>query len=221
MKRRLFKLVVFLLLGAIVNVAVAWGCATTLDLFYTEAVSAYRTSAEGKWQVEALRRVGATVIESARGTYPYGESESDPPPERLIPSWAPADLYSAELANHVRLIDARGFPMLSLWCEKRARIKIAPKFDVLGAIHTPLPPFEMRIPRALPLRSIWPGFAINTLFYATLLWLFILGPLALRGVIRRKRGLCLQCAYDLRGDFSSGCPECGWRRKEEDAGQPT
>ncbi len=30
MKRRLTKLVVFLLLGAIVNVAVAWGCALVL-----------------------------------------------------------------------------------------------------------------------------------------------------------------------------------------------
>ena len=30
MKRRLFKPIVFLLLGAIINVTVAWGCATIL-----------------------------------------------------------------------------------------------------------------------------------------------------------------------------------------------
>jgi len=27
---------------------------------------------------------------------------------------------------------------------------------------------------------------------------------------RRARGLCPACAYDLRGEFNSGCPECGW-----------
>ena len=32
MKRRLFMLMLFLLLGAVVNVAVAWGCALTVDL---------------------------------------------------------------------------------------------------------------------------------------------------------------------------------------------
>ena len=30
--------------------------------------------------------------------------------------------------------------------------------------------------RLLPLGVIWPGFAVNTLFYATILWLLIFGP---------------------------------------------
>ena len=31
-----------------------------------------------------------------------------------------------------------------------------------------------------------------------------------------KRGTleCPACGYDLRGDFSAGCPECGWRRED-------
>ena len=41
----------------------------------------------------------------------------------------------------------------------------------------------------LPLRPIWPGFAVNTIFYAAILWLVIPGPIALRRHIRRKRGL--------------------------------
>ena len=65
----------------------------------------------------------------------------------------------------------------------------------------------------LPLRPLWPGFAINTVFYATILWLFIPGPFALRKHIRRKRGLCVACGYDLRGNLSQGCPEYGWRRE--------
>ncbi len=61
---------------------------------------------------------------------------------------------------------------------------------------------------ALPLQPIWPGFAINTLFYAAVLWLLIPGPFALRRFIRVKRGLCPACAYRI-GE-SAVCSECGW-----------
>ena len=54
---------------------------------------------------------------------------------------------------------------------------------------------------------IWPGFAVNTLFYAGLLWLLILGPFALRRLIRRRRGLCPKCAYPIGESFV--CSECG------------
>ncbi len=62
--------------------------------------------------------------------------------------------------------------------------------------------------RVLPLRPIRPGFAVNTLFYAALLWL----PFALytvRRLIRQRRGLCLACGYDLRHAGHEACPECG------------
>ncbi len=59
----------------------------------------------------------------------------------------------------------------------------------------------------LPLGPIWPGFAVNTLFYAAVLWLLIPGPFALRRLIRRQRGLCPKCGYPM-GE-SSVCTECG------------
>lgn len=34
----------------------------------------------------------------------------------------------------------------------------------------------------------------------------------IRGETRAERGLCLKCGYDLRGDYASGCPECGCGR---------
>ncbi len=61
--------------------------------------------------------------------------------------------------------------------------------------------------RALPLRPIWRGFAINTIFYAALLWLLIPGPFVLRRHIRIRRGLCPACAYPM-GE-SAVCSECG------------
>ncbi len=59
----------------------------------------------------------------------------------------------------------------------------------------------------LLMRPIWPGFAINTLLYAALLWLLIPGPFVLRRFLRLRRGLCPKCAYPI-GE-SSVCTECG------------
>ena len=63
--------------------------------------------------------------------------------------------------------------------------------------------------RLLPYLPIWPGFTVNTLFYAALLWLVIPGPFALRRLIRVRRGLCPACGYDLRHGEHEVCPECG------------
>ena len=89
--------------------------------------------------------------------------------------------------------------------------------QVDGGISLPLrepdyldyyPGFSRMWARALPLRPIWPGFAINTISYVAILWLLFAFPGALRRFIRRKRGYCTRCGYDLR--INPGrCPECG------------
>ena len=61
---------------------------------------------------------------------------------------------------------------------------------------------------SVPYRPIMAAFFLNTLFYATILWLVIPGPFALRKLIRRKRGLCVACGYDLRHAEHAACPEC-------------
>ncbi len=53
----------------------------------------------------------------------------------------------------------------------------------------------------MPFWSVFPLFA----FYLTVA--FIRGPL--RRYRRRKRGLCLKCGYNLTGNTSGVCPECG------------
>ena len=60
---------------------------------------------------------------------------------------------------------------------------------------------------AMPLGPIWPGLAVNTLFYAAILWLLIPAPFALRRFLRVGRGLCPKCAYPA-GE-SAVCTECG------------
>ncbi len=61
--------------------------------------------------------------------------------------------------------------------------------------------------RLLPLRPTWPGFPVNTLFYAAILWLLIRGPFVLRRFLRVRRGFCPKCAYPM-GE-SAVCTECG------------
>jgi hypothetical protein len=59
----------------------------------------------------------------------------------------------------------------------------------------------------LPLRSLWPGFAINTIFYAAILWLLFAAPGKICRRIRARRGQCPTCAYPIGA--SNSCTECG------------
>ncbi len=70
------------------------------------------------------------------------------------------------------------------------------------------------------LRLYWPGVILNPIIVGGGAWLILVVPFfavpAIRRQIttriRRKRGHCPKCGYDLRGELDAGCPECGWRR---------
>ena len=218
MTRRLTKLVVFLLLGAIVNVAVAWGCAAWADVGtdYTEGISEDGTASLLRWSsnigtlIYFERSHTATLDRTMRGSRRMDE---------LSPYWLHLDVPSAAYqSGRIRVensfTDARGWPALTMWSEYEW-----PAYGQTVVVKGGLPLssrhsvsqlyFWPPLPRALPLRPIWPGFAFNTIFYAAILWLAIPGPFALRRFLRRKRGLCVACGYDLRHAEHEQCPECG------------
>ncbi len=65
---------------------------------------------------------------------------------------------------------------------------------------------------ALPIVPLWPGFALNTLFYAAIAWGLWQVPLAIRRRRRRRLNRCVKCNYDrtgLGGAADAKCPECG------------
>ena len=74
--------------------------------------------------------------------------------------------------------------------------------------------WDVENPRVIPLRPIWPGFAINTVFYAAILWLPF-APFQLRRFLRVNRGRCIKCGYDLRGTAHMICSECGHEVRAE------
>ena len=154
-----------------------------------------------------------------------------------LPGWYERDIGYDEAQQAfwmIQIDDAHGWPFLAL----RSRLRLAPvaaregnQADQLEyGIQLPLgrettydfwsasPPWP-NAPwsgwRALPLRPIWAGFVADVLFWAVTLWAVVVGPFEMRQHLRKHRGRCPQCAYNLRGDLSQGCPECGWGREEK------
>jgi len=228
MKRLLFKLALFLLFGAIVNVAVAWGCAKWIMLDPVEDTHSFGIDFRdgNDWRLSTTRSNGALLISSGWGDFEF------------LKGWPRLNFKTAtsqinmhfkfihtpvdkqlELTPPRRILTAYGWPSLALWSAYEFQ------GDVLISIFSPQSwtiksgfrisgeQFTRRnidtIPRTLPYRPIWPGFAINTIFYAVILWLLTLAPFSARRIIRRKRGLCIKCGYDLRNVEHEKCPECG------------
>ena len=199
MKRWLAKLVVFLLLGAVVNVAVAWGCA--------------------RWPRQALLIVGDKqdpslqdiawwnehVLESFARNVEYTYEGSDIGIEMRSLFSATSQQRSAVSA--LRLTS--GWPARSLAGELWDMIRPGQQARWLNREAAFI---QINGRYAIPFRPIWPGFAINTIFYAAIfviLWLLTLSLFTARRVIRRKRGCCINCGYDLSHAEHEACPECG------------
>ena len=186
MKRRLTKLVVFVLLGAVVNVAVAWGCACWSDLgearYTDKQVNVMISFGYTQW-------VSVNTINGERWTLFWPASAEAGWPLRCV---VREGHFTEFFGGDPRIKGPRRSPLNHGW-----------------DIREVLPWFPRKAGRLLPLRPIWPGFAIDTIFYAVLLWCVTLGPFAARRFIRDKRGLCIKCGYDLRGAEHEACPECG------------
>ena len=196
MKRRLITIAIFLLAGAVVNVAVAWGLTFLAvpspgvpSLFLKLGTRLYgyqHTTAFGREYVELTLVSGGVTLQR---DVVFSDKELI---AAAFPSWmrvGPTRQWS-----NLTAASAYGWPQLTLWLASEGRdswVHVLPS----GTDHR------------LPPTPLWPGFTINTLFYAALLWLLIPGPFALRRFLRLRRGLCPKCAYPM-GE-SAVCSECG------------
>jgi len=77
-------------------------------------------------------------------------------------------------------------------------------------------PITLPADRYLPLRPIWSGLIINTIIYAAIIWVMMFIASIMQQHRRFKKGHCPKCNYELRSDYSAGCPECGWGREAEE-----
>jgi len=197
-KRRLGIAAVCLLLGAIVNVLVAWGVTVFLPVPQSAGVRVAGVPAD-RWVRSDLvadetvisRGVGRTLytIQGSQEAFNHGwwvgGAIRTGWPARSMEGWGLYDDTSKREVNYWSF----GHParLRPRWLEQ----------------HMPGGTF----PAQFPLRPLGFGLVVNTLFYGILIWLTGFGFSSLKRARRRRRGRCAWCGYELRG--LERCPECG------------
>jgi hypothetical protein len=192
-KTRVTQVAMLLLLGAIFNLAVACGCVAT----------------NPQWRTDLTILQAAACFNAAPPPIPprhggSGSSSAFLPDGELIPgpvsgrkrTWCHEITLGG--TRHASYVSVRvGWPCLCLETARYdGRIDRLRTRTISGTAD------------ALQ-RTVWPGFAVNTIFYAAILWLLLAAPFALRRRLRKQRGLCPACAYPI-GE-SATCTECGAR----------
>ncbi len=125
MKKHLTTVAIFLLAGAVVNVAVAWGCAIRVDRFQ---VSWSELGQGDGWVVSESSRLGVKVFGVTRMKrlgMPVPEGQSTL--YTLVPKWGGLDRATAvfreaegrqcELVVESRSVIGCGWPALVLWSD--------------------------------------------------------------------------------------------------------
>jgi len=240
MKRWLVRIVLCFVLGAITTVAVAWGCAfyvkqsayfgpdaSMTAWFRAGTYHIARTAARPGWRGVVLEEKDAATREEFEDWTSdlTGSESADFDPSLPLPNWSTASAVRGSESLYVGgpiFDDAYGWPCLAM----RARVVVRGMWTPLesivvehaiqldgidsGTIHIRR--------RLLPLKPIAVGFLSNTLLFGgawfVLFWVGASYTHVVRMWLRERRGRCIRCGYDLRGNLDLGCPECGWGRTE-------
>jgi len=221
------RILLFLLLGAIANAAVAWGCAAAsvnqLDAPFRKDQIRWFTPSDGAKRVylDVISRGG---FERVKCGYSLEILTFEVEFFRLD---SEIQQYTGPIWWHVEQVKQRrdmqfasGWPQLALRAQHgidwEAHHRSASPTGV-GIVYTR---WESAIDLScwsdapaslanvvLPLKVIPMGFALNAVFYGAVLLSLATAIPAARSAMRRKRGLCPACAYP-RGT-SPVCTECG------------
>jgi hypothetical protein len=126
MRRRLLIILIFLLAGAVVNVAVAWTCAIKVNPLNGKVKDALENvlGMQG-FAVMRFSRSGATLITCYRCNGALHPSDVQGDPAALLDYWTgfhqPTPEYeSGTTLKEERIAHGCGWPMLTFWCETYA-----------------------------------------------------------------------------------------------------
>jgi len=186
---RAFIIVVFLLMGAAVNVAVAWACQV---LSRTESVELIY-SPDPRVQPPSRIATGLQRFSKRQRAEGFGRTHYwyDDNLGRFQAGWPMRSLESSTGPGW-RPVGRAG----RAWAYEFAKGPGTPKW-LEG--------------HPLPLYPLWVGFSFNTLFWGGALPPLILAFRIGQGFHRRRRGQCWWCGYPL--GVSPVCTECGRQRR--------
>lgn len=227
--RRLRRIILFLLLGAVVNVLVAWACAWRKDSLVFAKTSPSR---ETSWVPYEAREYLAQT-EQDREPRPPHIAEFDVVTQFSLA--CTSKHYSRRQSpnfggfRHTHSSHEFGLPLRSMRYAEQSWMCMA-AFPEFASWRMPgwrggwpiAPSIEQQdwasgsyvMPEYVyPLIPLSLGFAVNTMFYGSLAWFFLFGVTTLRRRRRIRRNLCLSCGYSLAGAVAVNntitCPECG------------
>ncbi len=221
MKRRLFILGSCLFLGAATSLVIAWSIAVYVQERYQtrrdrliDGYATYYSEWHSREQVDFHGVIVWTIYRFGTAQTGFEVQNNNEWMGKLtaptLKPWSMRRTLGSEYAQTGWLYfedTGYGWPMISMWH--------------LWADFTPngMPqmfPDSIEIGRwNLPNRVVWNGSLVNTAFYAMIWFALPWSFSQTRRAVRKRRGRCMRCGYDLRGDSSAGCPECGWRREPE------
>ncbi len=200
------RIVVSLMVGVVVTVLVAWG----LDRFTPAAVNpstipplVWPVGVPSDWPMvpdsaEHQLRAGATYEFHGANLHQAWETKFADPAVTLYTQ--SEKLY--------------GWPCRALgkWSGGTRTLNIVTDLDV-GTMRAGMPwPANWPTARTwdddrLPVYPLWPGFALNTLFYGAFARVALAGVSHVKNRRRPKPGMCPVCRYPISGLIV--CPECG------------
>lgn len=216
----------FLIAGAVVNVAMAWGCAAWFGAFGYLGSGESLSPSQWVWPQYLADRgwPSPTGAERFEGTTPgvtvvmtgsFVLKSGEP----ITPS--DLEIYDPTLFGDFFVVNVlrAGWPLRSMQLQYHyASNPAGAPLVKAAAAHAgwrcgfPLPQW---IPRdvgrldRIPLLVLPTGFTANTLLFAGLLYAAMLAPRDLRRWMRRRRGACVRCGYLLQHNATGVCSECG------------
>ncbi len=187
------------IVGAVVNVFVAWGCVLW---------SSWR-SVEAPYLAEDDRRMRELAAPKNDDQEYIVIQRTNVGFDYLILGSIPRDLRGPprRAKEHWHVIRA-GWPFRSLACERRVGIESEDAWKYAWPRVGSLEPIARDVHRRLPLQASVMPFIANSVIYAGIAWLSLVVVRTIRHGTRRRRGLCSRCGYRVGAD-PVVCPECG------------
>lgn len=210
-------------------VAFVFSCAGNALIVFTQTLLVYRV-------LDAVELQARLQFKKSDGFQEWHQSHSKISDVYTVASWridgpGPAEMPLASsaipkmrplfvFADPSRLPDCwmhytiAGWPLRCAWGAAWVRLNGSNSDLGVGIARLNIPPSLGSLTEvdhlSIPYRPLWSGLVVDLAAHTAFWSIPLLGVPAFRRHLRRRRGHCPTCNYDLRGGVASGpCPECG------------